>query len=104
MIKRHVRNLRRSPRKKRCAEGEKRACLVTAMLQFRGSGVPKDESRALSSLEQLCDGGLLESCTQWAVLLASRQKPDIAKARQLLTKSCDGGLSQACEMLKSLPK
>jgi TPR repeat protein len=89
---------------KRCAEGEKRACLVTAMLQFRGSGVPKDESRALLSLEQLCDGGLLESCTQWAVLLASRQKPDIAKARQLLTKSCDGGLSQACEMLKSLPK
>ncbi len=88
----------------RCAEGEKRACLVTAMLQFRGSGVPKDEPRALSSLEQLCDGGLLDSCTQWAVILASRPKPDIAKARQLLTKSCDGGLPQACEMVKSLPK
>jgi TPR repeat protein len=74
------------------------------MLQFRGTGVPKDEARALSTLEQLCDGGLFESCTQWAVILASRQKPDIPKARQLLTRSCDGGLSQACEMLKSLPK
>jgi TPR repeat protein len=89
---------------KRCAEGEKRACLVTAMLQFRGSGVPKDEARALSTLEQLCDGGLFESCTQWAVILASRPKPDIAKARQLLTKTCDAGLAQACEMLKSMPK
>jgi len=89
---------------KRCTEGEKRACLVTAMLQLRGTGLPKDEARALSTLEQLCDGGLFESCTQWAVVLASRQKPDMAKARQLLTKSCDGGLSQACEMLKSLPK
>jgi TPR repeat protein len=89
---------------KRCAEGEKRACLVSAMLQFRGSGVPKDETRALTTLEQLCDGGLFESCTQWAVILASRQKPDLAKARQLLTKSCDAGLSQACEMLKSVSK
>jgi TPR repeat protein len=74
------------------------------MLQFRGSGVRKDEARALTMLEQLCDGGLFESCTQWAVILTSRQKPDTPKVRQLLTKSCDGGLSQACEMLKSLPK
>ena len=65
----------------------------------------RDETRATASFEQLCDGGLLESCAQWAILLASRpQKPDLPKARQLLTKSCDGGLAQACELLKSLPK
>jgi tetratricopeptide (TPR) repeat protein len=88
----------------RCTEGEKRACLVAATLQFRGSGVPKDEAHALATFEQLCDGGLFESCTQEAVILASRPKPDIPKARQLLTKSCDGGVTHACELLKSLPK
>jgi TPR repeat protein len=88
-----------------CAGGQKRACLVIAVMQIRGDGVPKDEARAFSTFEQLCDGGLLESCAQWAVILASRpQKPDLVKARQLLTRGCDGGLAQACEMLKSFPK
>jgi TPR repeat protein len=90
---------------KACADGQKRACVVVAMLQARGSGVPKDEARAYAAFEQLCDGGLLESCAQWAIVLASHpEKPDLAKARQLLTKSCDGGLAQACDRLKSLPK
>lgn len=89
---------------KRCTDGEKRACLAVAMLQFRGTGVPKDETRAVATLQQLCDGGLLEACAQWAVIVASGPKPDIPKARQLLTKSCEGGLAPACEMLKSLPK
>jgi len=46
---------------KTCGDGEKRACLLMTMLQFRGSGVPKDEARALASMEQLCDGGLFEA-------------------------------------------
>ena len=89
---------------KQCAAGEKRACLLTAMLQVRGSGVPQDEARGVATLEQLCDGGLFEGCAQLAVILAGKPKPDLARVRQLLNKSCDGGLSPACEMLKSLPK
>jgi len=81
-----------------------RACLAVAMLPFGGTGVPKDETRAVATLQQLCDGGLLEACAQWAVIVASGPKPDIPKARQLLTKSCEGSLAPACEMLKSLPK
>lgn len=90
---------------KACAGGQKRACLITALLQARGEGLPKDEARAFATFEQLCNDGLPESCTQWAVILASHpQKPDIAKARQLLTKSCAGGFAEACEVLKSMPK
>ena len=89
---------------KQCAAGETRACLLTAMLQVRGSGVPKDEARGLATLEHLCDGGLFEGCAQLAVILAGKPKPDLVRVRQLLTKSCDGGLSPACEMLKSLPR
>jgi TPR repeat protein len=74
-------------------------------MQARGEGLPKDEARAFATFEQLCNDGLPESCTQWAVILASHpQKPDMAKARQILTKSCGGGFAQACEMLKSMPK
>jgi TPR repeat protein len=90
---------------KACAGGQQRACLLMAVMQMRGDGVTKDEARALATFEQLCNGGLPDSCTQWAVILASHpQKPDIAKARQLLTKSCDGGFAPACEVLKSMPK
>lgn len=90
---------------KACAGGQKRACLITAVMQARGEGLPKDEARAFATFEQLCNDGLPESCTQWAVILASHpQRPDTAKARQILTKSCDGGFAPACEVLKSMPK
>ena len=85
--------------------GDKRACLVTAVLQGRGMGVAKDETRASGTFERLCNEDMFEACTQWAVLLASDQKKqDLPRVRALLTKSCAGGFAPACEMLKGLPK
>jgi TPR repeat protein len=88
-----------------CAGGDNRACLMTATLQRRGMGVPKDEARAAATLERLCGTNMLEACAQWAVMLASDpKKPDLPRARELLTKSCAGGVAQACEVLKGFPK
>lgn len=88
-----------------CAGGDNRACLMTATLQRRGMGVPKDEARAAATLERLCGTNMLEACAQWAVMLASdSKKPDLPRARELLTRSCAGGVAQACEVLKGFPK
>lgn len=90
---------------KACAAGDKRACLTTAVLLGRGTGVSKDETRALATLEPLCKENMFEACMQWAMFLVSDpKKPDLPRARELLTKSCSGGLAQACEMLKGFPK
>ena len=90
---------------KACASGDQRACHTMAILQWRGSGVPKDERRAFATFEQLCNGGALESCTQLAVLIVSdSEKRDLGRARDLLSTSCTGGISQAWDFLKQLPK
>lgn len=88
-----------------CTGGERRACLVAARLQSRGQGVAKDEARAFATFERLCDENMFESCTEWAMQLASGQnEADLPRARALLTKSCTGGFAQACQMLKGFPK
>ena len=72
-------------------------------LQARGTGVIQNEAKAQATLERLCQEGVLEACTQLAVLVApSRTPADMARARELLTKACDGKHARACEMLKSM--
>ena len=80
-------------------------CVGFALLQARGTGVIQNEAKAQATLERLCQEGVLEACTQLAVLIApSRTPADMARARELLTKACDGKHARACEMLKSMPK
>ena len=57
------------------------------------------------TLNELCAGGLLEACTQLAILIVPGGKSaDLARGRELLTKACDGQYRRACELLKSMPK
>ena len=80
-------------------------CVGFALLQARGNGVIQNEAKAQATLAQLCQDGILEACTQLALLIVPGGRPaDIARARELLTKACDGKHRGACEMLKSMPK
>ena len=88
-----------------CEAGDKMGCAGFALLQARGNGVIQNEAKAQATLQQLCQDGALEACTQLALLIVPGGRPaDMARARELLTKACDGKHAHACEMLRSMPK
>ena len=62
-------------------------CVGFALLQARGTGVIQNEAKAQATLARLCQEGVLEACTQLAVLIApSRTPADMARVRELLTQ------------------
>ena len=88
-----------------CRRRVSRACGAAAYLLAEGRGVSKDTTKAMALLEQPCEEGSFESCTQLATLLARRQAAaDLTRARELLDKSCKGGLTAACDFLKGFPQ
>jgi tetratricopeptide (TPR) repeat protein len=88
-----------------CAEGDKPSCAHLAVLQAHGDGVKRDRTKALATLEGLCQEGIDDGCIGWAMVLLNGMRPsDLAQARELLQGVCNHKNAEACQLLKSMPR
>ena len=67
-----------------CAGGDVEACAHLGSMLRRGVGVPKDEERAESVLDDVCSKGS-------------------ARARSLFRRACEGGYGEACAKVDAVP-
>jgi tetratricopeptide (TPR) repeat protein len=89
---------------KACSGGAKIGCVMAAVMQGQGMGVPRNEPAAATTLEQLCNEKIREACLELVSLLMRRStQQDTARARELLTATCKDGFARACEIEAQLP-
>jgi uncharacterized protein len=69
------------------------------MMLMLGSGVAKDEAKAISLLTQACDAGVAAGCYNLGVLHAGRGVARSVAAVRLFDKSCALGEAAACQAL-----
>ncbi|MBX7187093.1 MAG: hypothetical protein K1Y01_18275 [Vicinamibacteria bacterium] len=88
-----------------CALDDKASCARYTVLQIQGFAPPRGALSGVVYLERLCMVDQVDdACMGWATLLIARkEKGDLAKARGLLQGVCDKPNEVACRMLKSLP-
>ena len=82
-----------------CLEGDAIACTSLGAMYANGIGVTRDLARALSLLQQACDGGEMRGCFGLGLLYSSGQgvTQDLARALSLFQQVCDDGLVEACQ-------
>lgn len=81
-----------------CAETPGLECIALGWMQENGRGFAKDPLKASSAYERACNAGILEGCTNLAVLYAIGEgvNRDAARRDELLKRACDGGEPTAC--------
>ncbi|MCG8419647.1 MAG: serine/threonine-protein kinase [Proteobacteria bacterium] len=85
---------RREAHEQACSLDEKQSCTVVAL-----ANAQENPSRSHKELGQLCDGGELTACLQYA----RNDRTILPKQRvELLTKACTNNLPQACYDLANL--
>jgi hypothetical protein len=70
-------------------------------MNARGTGVAKDEARAVELFKKACDAGHAGGCSSLGVMYDEGRgvAKDEAGAVELYWKACDGGDAQGCFML-----
>jgi len=86
--------------KKACDGGTPSACYRLGWLAWSGSGVPRDEGRALRMYEEACSAGSGAACGELGRLSSSRAERR-AEAVSLLERSCELDDAQGCLLLAS---
>jgi TPR repeat protein len=94
-------------RERRCYRGVARACYLAGIALERGSGVKRDDERAVELYRRACDAkpkGVAAACTNLGYMHArGRGVPvDKAKAVVLYTRGCNGGNALGCSNLGAL--
>jgi TPR repeat protein/serine/threonine protein kinase len=82
----------------RCAKGELKACSVLAGLYAAGTGVPKDDARAIALYQKACEGGEASACAGLGFMVKTGvgAARDEARALTLFQKACEGGSPLGC--------
>ncbi len=81
-----------------CTDGHARACAASGLLLAKGTGVEKDDGRALAAFTRACDKGDNEGCFYQGYLLDSGRgaEKNAAKAIPLYERACESGFGPAC--------
>jgi TPR repeat protein len=98
-VRPHERGREAAQWQKACDDGQPDACFRLGFAYGEGSGVPRDETRALDLLERACTLGGFRYCPLLAQDLlegSSDRPPDRPRARRLLALSCEGGWGTSC--------
>jgi len=84
-----------------CEQGKYESCSFLGMTYAYGSGVAKDEARAVAFYQRACDGGFAPGCYALGSKYASGTgvAKDEARAAALYQKACDGGSDAGCYAL-----
>lgn len=82
-----------------CDAQDLAGCARFAVLEAQGLGTPKNTTRALGSLEKLCNDNVADACLGWGQLLAkSKTRSDRDNSSLLIKKACELGNTEACRL------
>ncbi|MEN9800775.1 MAG: hypothetical protein RL653_4472 [Pseudomonadota bacterium] len=84
-----------------CEKGLAAACVELGKLHEDGTGVPRDEARAVALYGQACNAGSARGCDRLGVMLSEGKgcTKDATGAAALFRKSCDAGSAAGCARL-----
>jgi len=84
-----------------CTLGNSAACRHLGLRYEQGHGVARDDIRALTLLQQACDGGDNDGCGDLGMMFRNGRgvKRDDTRALALFQASCDHGSSDGCDHL-----
>ncbi len=84
-----------------CMSHDTGSCLLLAVMNSIGTGIPKDQAQAFRNFDELCNNNYLPACyLEGQLLTGGSDIPHSEKrALSLLKKSCDGEYYQACVSL-----
>lgn len=87
-----------------CRQGWADGCRRLASIYSLGSGVARDDSRAIAALDRACGMKAWQACADLGVMLHQQGNgvaADPDRGRSYLRRACDGGLRRACDGLES---
>src|SRR5208282_735677 len=87
-----------------CDQGKYVSCFSLGTKYMSGSGVAKDEARAVALFQRACDNGEAQGCSGLAFMYETGNgvAKDIVRAVTLYQKACDSGDALGCALLGTM--